>query len=582
MSKRNVVLLVIIVICIFASIIAFAYSYYLGRDFNLENNVIVSSVTPDRIGITLESAGSSISMNIDAEMMMEAAISSNAVATESGDLSVTLHGGTEDNPVTCKYDIYYVWENDVTSRGYTISNKNAKEFTYAISKDNVSVVNETNFVNTFVTPGQLSTPVKVGTEQTITSNGIDTTDTFTIITKFYNIPYDQSANIDSTHNIKFYIVSDLSRCYTRNQEGQIYSNTLAGVVSSLVTSGDDYRVNKDNLPYYVYSDETGIRYAGTNPDNFVRFNDELWRIIGVFDTMYDTDGDNMPDTTAPLVKIIRNDSLGIFKWDNKNKGVGSNNSQFQVYGSNDWGDSQLMYMLNPPEFVRSAYGSNDLLMYDHSYREQDDYIVTRNGLQIMKNPGSYFRSGIDAYAPASTNGTLTLQTANISRLSISSQTMIATAKWYLGSANSNGHNAGTFYNAERSTFTSGRSAYWYGKVGLMYASDYGYATGGQTLESYSRDKCLSTGFNEFNKYNCSNHSWLYYSNTTATSTGIIQNQWPMDRFAADYSMYAWNGGALTTNDAYNTNNTVRPALYLNPNVRAIGGDGSYNSPFLIS
>ena len=28
---------------------------------------------------------------------------------------------------------------------------------------------------------------------------------------------------------------------------------------------------------------TDYRYIGANPNNYVKFNDELWRIIGVFD-----------------------------------------------------------------------------------------------------------------------------------------------------------------------------------------------------------------------------------------------------------------------------------------------------------
>ena len=44
------------------------------------------------------------------------------------------------------------------------------------------------------------------------------------------------------------------------------------------------------------------RYIGQNPDNFVLFNGELWRIIGVFNE--DTTG-----KSEPLVKIIKNNAL---------------------------------------------------------------------------------------------------------------------------------------------------------------------------------------------------------------------------------------------------------------------------------
>ncbi|MFA6778016.1 MAG: hypothetical protein WCR80_06260, partial [Bacilli bacterium] len=55
----------------------------------------------------------------------------------------------------------------------------------------------------------------------------------------------------------------------------------------------------------VYNEpETDYRYQGEDPDNFIYFNNELWRIIGVF-------SDNTHGKTGEkLVKIIRNDSLG--------------------------------------------------------------------------------------------------------------------------------------------------------------------------------------------------------------------------------------------------------------------------------
>ena len=50
----------------------------------------------------------------------------------------------------------------------------------------------------------------------------------------------------------------------------------------------------DNTP------DQNIRYYGSDPNNYVRFNNELWRIIGVF-------GNN--------VKLIRSEKLGNLSWD---------------------------------------------------------------------------------------------------------------------------------------------------------------------------------------------------------------------------------------------------------------------------
>ena len=66
---------------------------------------------------------------------------------------------------------------------------------------------------------------------------------------------------------------------------------------------------------------TDYRYIGANPNNYVKFNDELWRIIGVFD---------VADGTGKIekrMKIIRNESMGSYQWDPNE--------------SNDWSTASL-------------------------------------------------------------------------------------------------------------------------------------------------------------------------------------------------------------------------------------------------
>ena len=54
--------------------------------------------------------------------------------------------------------------------------------------------------------------------------------------------------------------------------------------------------------------DANIRYYGSNPNNYVRFNNELWRIIGVF-------GNN--------VKLIRSEKLGDLSWDSSASSINS-------------------------------------------------------------------------------------------------------------------------------------------------------------------------------------------------------------------------------------------------------------------
>ena len=57
---------------------------------------------------------------------------------------------------------------------------------------------------------------------------------------------------------------------------------------------------------------TDYRYIGNDPYNYVRFNNELWRIIGIFE-VEDENGNK-----EQRIKIIRNESLGNMAWDSSN------------------------------------------------------------------------------------------------------------------------------------------------------------------------------------------------------------------------------------------------------------------------
>ncbi len=50
-----------------------------------------------------------------------------------------------------------------------------------------------------------------------------------------------------------------------------------------------------------------LRYTGKNPNNYVLFNNELWRMIGIFDGK---------------IKIIKNDSIKDMSWDSGGKMIG--------------------------------------------------------------------------------------------------------------------------------------------------------------------------------------------------------------------------------------------------------------------
>ena len=84
---------------------------------------------------------------------------------------------------------------------------------------------------------------------------------------------------------------------------------------------------------------TEYRYTGKNPNNYVLFNNELWRIIGVIPTE-DTSG-----KVENRLKIIRNTSIGDMKWN-----ACTINSEEKCEDSgkylNDWTGATLNTYLN--------------------------------------------------------------------------------------------------------------------------------------------------------------------------------------------------------------------------------------------
>ncbi len=196
----------------------------------------------------------------------------------------------------------------------------------------------------------------------------------------------------------------------------------------------------------TYELNLGIRYEGKDPNNYIWFNNELWRIIGVFDeATHGVSGQN-------LVKIIRVGSIGGLAWD-KN-------------GENDWSQASLMNLLNGV-YLNSQNGTGGEYCYGYS---------TIVGAQC-----DYTETGInDTYRP-----------------------MIENVTWYLGGYSSTSATTEAFYGYERGTTVySGRPTTTTGYIGLMYPSDYGYSV-------LSSSCARTTNLGDYDSAACAGQSWLY-------------------------------------------------------------------------
>ncbi len=284
--------------------------------------------------------------------------------------------------------------------------------------------------------------------------------------------------------------------------------------------------------------DTNIRYYGSDPNNYVSFNNELWRIIGVF-------GNN--------VKLVRSESLGSLSWDSSDSSINKGN------GINQWGES--------------TYG-------DGSYYEGADLQVYLNK---MYYGGDTTVTCYDGYQ----NSTITCPTNTLDR---TAKLLIDKHTWSLGAIEMSIEDTISFYNAERGTAngktcTSGnycndsviRTTKWTGYVALPYITDWAYASSESICETNIQTKDSS------NLFVCKNNNWMQRSAWTWYLSPGVQSAnanyvWTVsgNGNVANYIMF----GAMSKFAYYGSN--VAPSIYLKSSVLMKGGTGTSSDPYKLA
>lgn len=124
-----------------------------------------------------------------------------------------------------------------------------------------------------------------------------------------------------------------------------------------------------------------------------------------------------------------------------------------------------------------------------------------------------------------------------------------------------------FYQAEGSS----EYAPWLGKIGLIWPSDFGFATSGGS--EISRTVCLNASLTSWgqmfsNMADCSNNDWL-------SNAG-----WSMSPNLGMIGMAYLVTDRVISNDAGQVS-TVYPVLYLISSIKIIDGIGSESDPFIL-
>ena len=306
--------------------------------------------------------------------------------------------------------------------------------------------------------------------------------------------------------------------------------TLVDTVKAL-NKGSSWSAGANGV-YYTNSHE--YRYIGAEVNNYVKFNNDMYRIIGVFDS-------NSHGKSGEMIKLIRSRPLGTYSW-----GIYNSSNTSGTYSSykNDWTGTttgvkaNLNVLLNEYFYNKTDTSSTYGPCTNWTYYNSNTNYRTNSCSQIV----GY---GIDE----------------------SLRGYIETATWYLYGSDGDeskqnwylcerGGNSCTGAGANLGGFSTTTDA----KIGLMYLSDYLYASSYYTSSDTTTQSARYFG----------NKNWLY--------KGI---EWTLTPLASDY-YFVWSvGDGAANTDQSDRPGSARPTFYLKSSVYVTGGDGSFDNPFTL-
>ena len=482
-NKYKTISIILVMLLVLTVTIGLSYAYYVAFVSNVGNNIKTNITTNDLKDLVF-SGETSIN-------------NTNMIPGEKSSITFSV-----DNPNNVRVCFTLNWSNVVNS----FVNQKDLIVTLVDSSGNEIIKEEDNKVF-----------AKTSNEEVdLISISSNTKETYTLTVTYKETEEDQSGDM-----------------------GKEFSGTLSGILKECPTNLNEYITliakTEDSLVYDETSDNN-LRYIGSNPNNYISVEGELWRIIGVMNNI--DDGTGKKETR---VKLIRDESIGNYSWDTSDSSVNSG------YGVNGWSQADIMKLLNP------SYESEEI-----------------GGSLYWNNKSGHCYKG-------SNNGNVVCDFTNTG-IKETLKFLIGTAIWNLGgirdySSENNGKSI-NWYNAERGTLVNkNNQLQWLGNVGLLYVSDYGYATSGGS--NYNRVKCLNKEMFNWNQYSdCYENNWLYskYSNKWAITPHPTLE---------DSAAFISKDGNVRNNNKTSYNPAIKPVVYLKSSVKILSGDGSSTVPYVL-
>ncbi len=321
--------------------------------------------------------------------------------------------------------------------------------------------------------------------------------------------------------------------YTINKKTGV---DIAGTKIPLVESGDGlYKIEHNDLTELSSIwNKTEYRYAGVDPDNYVKFNNEIWRIIGLVNV-------KVGDSVEQRVKIVRTDGV------NNQKVFGNYAWDKDVDYTNNWTTSKLKDMLNGIYYESST---------GECYTGNNGSAASENTCDF--NVGTDLPKGLDDTA----------------REMIDKEVI-----WNIGGWSTSKITANQFYEKERgtNTYQNQYPSEWsnetevggkHNGIGLIYPSDYGYAVGGEV-----RNNCLTKNLYDYDRGNCKTNDWLKPNNYL----------WTLSPYSSrsNYAFVVNSSGDVNYGYSVYGALGVWPVGYLKTSTKIVDGSGEIGLPYIL-
>ena len=536
-NKKIKIVSIISIIALALTLVAATYAYFVAQTGEgAQTDIKINANTVDTF--TFE-AGSALNLSLNQENFASGKGNQRGTTFAKAMLSAN----NKTNTATEHYYLYLNISNNTFT--YSIDN-NTPEILLSIKDgSNNEITSVSGLTYKTVTDGKgasikgFDITTKKGLVTILNNREITTTSTKTeqwnVTVTFVNYNSNQAGNAGKNFSAKLMIQKE--KIPTVLSDVCTNGNNLATCITTLSNKSEPSIVN---IYHHTSSLVNGAgdysyRYAGASEsvNNFVCFGsttspcptDNLYRIIGVF-------GENNHGVTEKqLVKLIKYD-----------------------YATSNLLGTDGDY--NGSRTPGSTYKGSLTSINTYSWNYKNDTSINKG-------------NGSNTWSTSLLNKT-NLNTNFINNIGMTWSDLIEDTTWKVSGHTKTSVTPSVMYTAEitNATKTYGPSD-GTSKIGLMYASDYGFAASPsawtKTLYDYSRDDANGTSIKTIN--------WMYMGFFEWTLRPISSNRISV--------FYLNDSGALFATGAANNGYGSRPVLYLKASVLYAGGSGTKDSPITL-